>query len=171
MAGKIRLLIVDDEERFLENLARRLTLRGFAVTAAANGEEALAAATDQEFDVALVDLKMPGLNGQVVLERLKERHPLTEVIIVTGHGSIDSAVQCTQAGSHSYLQKPCEIDVLLEAVKDAYQKRVARKLELDDDKLQTLLRGATGEGPLGLLRRLRQLEQNATPAPRADGTS
>ena len=162
MHKDVRLLIVDDEVRFVQSLARRLQLRGFAVATALSGSEALLAAEHQPFDVVLLDLKMPGMNGEDVLDRLKTDYPNTEVIILTGHGSIDSAVKCTQAGSHSYLQKPCETELLLEAIKDAYQRRVARKLHLDEASMEDLLRNATGQGPLGILKHLQELERKTS---------
>ena len=162
MSTKIKLLVVDDEERFLNTITRRLSLRDFEVTPVSNGREAVEAARRQEFDLALLDLKMPGMSGEEVLDVLKREHPLTEVIILTGHGSIDSAVNCTQAGSYSYLQKPCETEKLLETLKDAYQKRVQRKLQIDQAKMEEMLRLATGESPLGILRRLRDIESEGT---------
>jgi DNA-binding NtrC family response regulator len=161
MSNNIQLLIVDDEVRFLQTLKERLQIRGFDVTAVTNGTHAIEAARCTRFDVALLDLKMPGMDGEEVLRILKLEHPLLEVIILTGHGSIESAVDCTKAGSHSYLQKPCETDELLEVLKDAYSKRVQRKLELDKKKLDELLGIATGESPLGIIRRLRELERGA----------
>jgi DNA-binding NtrC family response regulator len=159
MADKIKIMIVDDEERLLQTLAQRLRLRDFDVQTFNNGQEALVAARQEEFDLALVDLKMPGLSGEQVLNLLKEEHPLLEVIILTGHGSIPSAVHCTQAGSYNYLQKPCETDELLEVLKDAYQRRVQRKLQVDQEKMEMLLGIATGESPLGILRRLKNMDQ------------
>ncbi len=159
MAQKITLLIVDDEERFLKTLTQRLSLRDFDVTPVNDGQKALEYAKRQAFDLALVDLKMPGMSGEEVLEHLKKNDPYIEVVILTGHGSIDSAVLCTQLGSFSYLQKPCDTDELLRVLKDAYQKRVQRKLQLTDEKIQSLLHIAMGESPLGILRRLRELEE------------
>jgi len=161
MSDNIQLLIVDDEVRFLQTLKERLEMRGFDVTAVTNGMQAIEAARSTHFDVALLDLKMPGMDGEDVLRILKSEHRLMEVIILTGHGSIESAVDCTKAGSYSYLQKPCETGELLEVLKDAYHKRVQRKLALDKDKVDALLQVATGESPLGILRRLRELERNA----------
>jgi len=161
MSDKMQLLIVDDELRFLLTLKGRLQMRGFDVTAVTSGTQAIKAARNTCFDVALLDLKMPGMDGEEVLRILKEEHPLMEVIILTGHGSIESAVDCTKAGSHSYLQKPCETDELLEVLKDAYHKRVQRQLALDKEKVDELLRIATGESPLGIIRRLRELERGA----------
>jgi len=159
----INILIVDDEVRFLETLAQRLVMRDFDVTPVSSGDEAVKLAREKEFDIALVDLKMPGMTGEEVLRTLKKEHPLVEVVILTGHGSIDSAVECVKEGSYQYLQKPCETDELLEMLKDAYHKRVQRKLAMDKVKLDELLRIATGESPLGILRRLRELEKNAGP--------
>jgi len=111
-----------------------------------------------EFDLALVDLKMPGITGEEVLSVLKAEHPFIKVIILTGHGSIDSAVHCTQVGSHSYLQKPCETEELLEVLKDAYQKRIRKKMEISQKKMDDLASIALGESPLGILRKLKELE-------------
>lgn len=159
MARKIRLLIVDDEERFLKTLTQRLGLRDFEVTPVSDGLQAIEAAEQQRFDLALVDLKMPKMGGEKVLELLKKKDPHIEVVILTGHGSIDSAVECTRLGSYRYLQKPCETEELMNVLKDAYQKRVQSKLSVDEDRLNKLLGSATGESPLGILRKLRELEE------------
>jgi DNA-binding NtrC family response regulator len=158
MERKIRLLIVDDEERFLKTISQRLSLRDFEVTPVSNGEDAIETAKKHSFDLALVDLKMPGMGGEEVLDLLKKNDPFIEVVILTGHGSVDSAVYCTQHGSFNYLQKPCDTEELLGVLKDAYQKRVQKKLKLDEEKMKALLQIATGESPLGILRKLRELE-------------
>ncbi len=158
MSKQIKLLVVDDETRFLKTLSDRLSLRDFDVTAASSGMLALKAAENRIFDVALVDLKMPGISGDQLLKILKDKHPYIEVVILTGHGSVDSAVKCTQLGSYGYLQKPCETDELLEVLKGAYQKRVQRRLNIDEDKMSKLLETAAGESPLNILRKLKELE-------------
>jgi DNA-binding NtrC family response regulator len=160
MAEKIKLLIVDDEVRFLETLSKRLSIRDFDVTPVTNGTEALETARKQRFDLALVDLKMPGMTGEQLLEALKTEHPDIEVVILTGHGSIDSAVHCTQAGSYSYLQKPCETEELLSVLRDAYSKRVQRRLEIDAARMEEMLNMAVGESPLAVLRRLKEMDQS-----------
>ena len=159
MSDKIKLLVVDDEERFLKTLTQRLTLRDFDVTPVNNGKDAIETARQQAFHLALVDLKMPGMSGEEVLEALKQNDPHIEVVILTGHGSIDSAVYCTKMGCHSYLQKPCETDELMRVLKDAYQSRIQKKLQLDEDKMEKLLDQATGESPLAILRKLRKLDK------------
>jgi DNA-binding NtrC family response regulator len=158
VADKIKIMIVDDEARLLQTLAQRLRLRDFDVATFTSGQEAIAAAHNADFDLALVDLKMPGMTGELVLETLKRDHPLIEVIILTGYGTIPSAVRCTQAGSYNYLQKPCETEELLEVLKNAYQKRVQRKLQIEQDKMDSLLHISLGESPLGVLRRLKELD-------------
>ena len=150
---------MDDEERFLKTLTQRLGLRDFDVTSASNGQTAIESAEQQQFDLALVDLKMPGMRGERVLELLKKKDPHIEVVILTGHGSIDSAVECTKLGCFGYLQKPCETEELLKVLKEAYQRRVQNKLKLDEEKMNQLLNVATGESPLGILRKLRDLEE------------
>jgi len=159
MAGKVSLLIVDDEERFLKTLTTRLGMRDFDVTAATDGGRAVEAARERKFDLALVDLKMPGMDGEEVLELLKKNDPYIEVVILTGHGSIDSAIHCTKLGSYGYLQKPCSTDELLQVLKSAYEKRVRRKLEMSEENLTDFLRMATGGSPLSILRKLRELEE------------
>lgn len=160
MTSKIKILVVDDEKRFLDTLTKRLSMRDFDVTPASNGTEALQAAENMAFDLALVDLKMPGMSGEDVLQELKKKYPLIEVVILTGHGSIDSAVECTKLGSYTYLQKPCETEELLQVLKNAYHKRIQQKLALSEEKVDQLLNAATNESPLGILRRLRELEMN-----------
>jgi len=162
MSQKIKLLVVDDEERFLNTLARRLSLRDFEVETFTSGQAAVEAAREGAFELALVDLKMPGMTGEEVLETLKREHPFIEVVILTGHGTIESAVQCTQAGSYSYLQKPCETDELLEVLKDAFGRRLHRKLKVNQEKLDRLASIAMGESPLGILKKLKALEDEGS---------
>jgi DNA-binding NtrC family response regulator len=156
---KIKLLIVDDEERFLTTLAKRLELRDFEVTPVTSGEAALEKAREKPFDIALLDLKMPGMQGEEVLEALKRDHPHLEVIILTGHGSVDSAVECLKSGSYHYLQKPCEMDDLVTVLKDAYMVRVRKKLELDEERFALMHGFSDGEPPMAILRRLKELDK------------
>ena len=122
MAEKIKIMIVDDEERLLQTLAQRLRLRDFEVQTFNNGQDALAAARREEFDLALVDLKMPGLSGEQVLGLLKEEHPLLEVIILTGHGSVESGIQGMNLGAFDYAMKPIQISELQEKLSPISEK-------------------------------------------------
>ena len=100
----------------------------------------------------------PVILGLVVLEVLKSEHSFLEVIILTGHGSLDSAVECTKLGAFGYLPKPYEFDRLIEVLKDAYQHRLHSKFKNDQDRMEVLMAAAVGESPLGILRRLSQLD-------------
>ena len=154
----IKLLIVDDETRFLHAIAQRLTKRGFDVRTAENGEEAIGLARGEKFDLALLDLRMPGMDGGELLRILKEEHQFLEAIILTGHGSLESAVELTRSGAFSYLPKPYELDKLIQVLKDAYQARLERKFAADQAKMEKILAMAEGESPLGILRKLKELD-------------
>lgn len=158
---KINILIVDDEEQFLESTSKRLEVRDFKVVAANRGDKAIEAARKFPIDIALVDLKMPGMSGEDTLRALKKEHEWMEVVILTGHGSMDSAVECTKDGAYHYLQKPCELEKLLDVLKDAYKKRVMNKMKIKEDRMEQILKTATGDSALAILRRLKELEKGA----------
>ena len=156
---KINLLIVDDEEQFLKSMSKRLQVRDFNVIAVTRGEQALEAAKANPVDIALVDLKMPGMNGEETLRALKKENEWMEVIILTGHGSVDSAVECTKLGAYSYLQKPCEFEPLLEVLAEAYKKRVMNKMKIQEKRMDELLASAATSSPLAILRRIKELDR------------
>jgi len=158
MEQSIKLLIVDDETRFLQAIATRLSKRGFDVSTADNGRDAIDLARSEKFDLALLDLRMPGMDGGEVLRVLKEEHDFLEAVILTGHGSLESAVELTKLGAFSYLPKPYELDKLIEILKEAYEARLKKKFEFDQAKLDAIMTMAKGESPLGILRRLRELD-------------
>lgn len=160
MEKLIKLLIVDDETRFLQAIATRLSRRGFDVRTSENGVDAIKLARVEKFDLALLDLRMPGMDGGEVLRVLKEEHEFLEAIILTGHGSLESAVELTKLGAYSYLPKPYELDKLIEVLKGAYESRLRRKFESDQAKLDTIMVAAKGESPLGILRRLKELDDS-----------
>ena len=160
MAGSIRLLIVDDEVKFLDSIAKRLELRGLDVTKATNGADAVEFARKQKFDLALLDLKMPGMDGAEVLKILKGEHNFLEIIILTGHGSLESAVECTKLGAYGYLPKPYEFDALLDILKEAYEVRLKKKFESDQTRLQKIMDAATGSSALGILRAMKELDDD-----------
>jgi DNA-binding NtrC family response regulator len=160
MADKIRLLIVDDEVRFVDSISRRLEMRDFDVTKAYSGQEAVDAARNAKFDLALLDLKMPGMDGKQVLEILKAEHKHLEIIILTGHGSLDSAVECTKLGAYGYLPKPYELDKLLDVLREAYQARLTKKFDADQTRMEKIGKIAMGQSALGILRELRELDDD-----------
>lgn len=156
--NKINLLFVDDEERFLESMGKLLAAREFNVIAVNRGEKAIEAARKNPVDIALVDLKMPGINGEETLKALKKEHPWMEIVILTGHGSIDSAVDCTQKGAHSYLLKPCDLDQLLEVLMQAYKKRVMNKNKIEEKRMNEMLKISQSNSPREILRRLNEID-------------
>jgi DNA-binding NtrC family response regulator len=157
---KIKLLLVDDEVDFLKAIAERLTLKGFDVIAASNGEEAIASAENDLFDVAVVDFKMPGMDGTQVLKVLKARHKYLEIIMLTGHATIDSAVECTKLGAFKYLEKPYDFEKLVEAIEEAYEARLRKKFEHNKEHMEKIQKLSLRESPKGLLRALAHLDDD-----------
>ena len=156
---KINLLLVDDEEQFLRSTTKRLEVRDFHVIAVDRGDKAVEAARKHPVDIALVDLKMPGMDGEETLKALKEEHKWMEVVILTGHGSIDSAVECTRVGAYSYLQKPCELDRLLEVLTEAYKKKVMNKMKIQKEKMDELLKMSGTSSTLAILEKIKEMDK------------
>jgi len=125
---KIKVLLVDDEEDFVKSLAERIKMRKLGSEVALNGEEALQIVSDQVPDVMVLDLKMPGIDGMEVLRRVKKAYPSVEVIILTGHGSDQDEKDARRLGAFDYLQKPVDIDHLVQYIKRAYKKKIERSL-------------------------------------------
>ena len=115
----VKVLLVDDEEVFRNTLGKRLAKRGLVIEQAGSGEEALEKMTSFEADVVLLDVKMPGMDGLTVLHRLKEEWPLVEVVMLTGHASVEVAIRGMELGAFDYLMKPVELNELLYKVEDA----------------------------------------------------
>jgi len=126
MPPKAKVLIVDDEERFRITLKKLLTANGLETNAVGSGLEALEELRQQPYDVILLDVKMPGMNGIEALGRLKQINPETEVIILTGHASVDVAVEIMKLGGYEYLLKPCPMDELLAKIESAFERKTAR---------------------------------------------
>ena len=122
-SDSIRLLLVDDEKDFVNILSKRIKRRNIDVTKAFSGAEAIQALRGQEFDVAVLDLKMEDMNGIEVLKMLKIMDPKLAVIMLTGHGSAEAAEQGIKLGAFDYLTKPCELEKLLEKIMAAYAHR------------------------------------------------
>src|SRR6478736_1380445 len=123
----IDLLIVDDDLELRETLVTRFARQNFAVQSAGNGEEALGLAARRNFDVAIFDMMMPGMSGLELLKRFKESHPECEVILLTGQGSIETAVEAMKLGAYDYLQKPFPLKDLESTASRAFERRRLRK--------------------------------------------
>ena len=122
-----RVLLVDDEREFVQTLSERLLLRDMGSAVAFDGESALKMLSEDEPEVMILDLKMPGIDGMEVLRRVKESQPEIEVIILTGHGNETDKETCMQLGAFAYLQKPVDIDILSETMKRANEKIQLRR--------------------------------------------
>lgn len=130
------VLLVDDEASFVETLSKRIAKRGLQVSYSLSGQEALDtlksddAASD--VDVIILDIKMPGMDGLETLAAIKRKHPSLEVIMLTGHATVESAIEGMKAGAFDYLMKPCDIDLLLAKI----DRAVAKKREHEEKILQ-----------------------------------
>lgn len=120
------VLLVDDEAAFVAAMERRLTKRQLEVTTALSGAEALSKLGDDgssKIDVVILDMKMPGMDGLETLAEIKRAHPLLEVILLTGHGTIESAIQGMKLGAADYLLKPCETEILMAKIDEAVKRK------------------------------------------------
>jgi DNA-binding NtrC family response regulator len=124
---KIRVLIVDDEEQFVEQLAERLQLRDYDVTSSTGGEEALGIVKKYNFDVIILDVAMPGMDGIETLREIKNIKPLIEVIMLTGHATVESAIEGMKLGAFDYLLKPTKTDDLVLKVDSAYARKAMQE--------------------------------------------
>ena len=120
---KVRVLLVDDEEQFVETLAMRLEARDFAVATAFNGDQALDYVKGKDVDVVVLDVLMPGLSGIDTLRELKKIRPLTEVVMLTGHATVETAIEGMKLGAFDYLMKPTEIDELVGKINKAQGRK------------------------------------------------
>jgi DNA-binding response OmpR family regulator len=117
-----KVLLVDDEREFVQTLSERLMMRDMGSAVVYDGESALNLVREDEPEVMILDLKMPGIDGIEVLRRVKKEHPLVEVIILTGHGSEKDRETCMELGAFAYLHKPVDIEVLSQTLKAANDK-------------------------------------------------
>jgi DNA-binding NtrC family response regulator len=111
-----KILLVDDEVAFTNNMSKLLSRRGYQVKTADSGYEALGILIDNSFDVMVLDLKMPGLDGIATMREMMKLGLLTEVLILTGHGSIDLALEALKLGAYDYVTKPCDIKELVSKI-------------------------------------------------------
>jgi len=122
--AECRVMVVDDEPDFLETIVKLLSKRNLKVVGAESGEKALELLENEPFDVVVLDIRMPGMDGIETLREIKKRKPSTEVIMLTGHGSIESGLQGLQLGAYDYVMKPAELDDLIERIRKAFERRL-----------------------------------------------
>jgi DNA-binding response OmpR family regulator len=121
----MKIMLVDDEERFLSTTQKLLTKKGIDAVTAASGAEALETLKHEYIHVVILDVKMPGMDGNETLKKIKRQFPLVEVIMLTGHATVESAIDGLKSGATDYLMKPTEIDDLIAKAREAFRKRLA----------------------------------------------
>jgi len=136
---KIRVLIVDDEKEFVELVSERLTMRDYDVTAAFSGEEALETVKKYNFDIVVLDILMPGIDGIETLREIKRIKPLTEVILLTGHAAVDTAIDGMRLGAYDYLTKPCEISDLVTKLDKAHDRKAEHEERIRVAKVEDIV--------------------------------
>jgi DNA-binding NtrC family response regulator len=135
------ILLVDDEVAFVEAMTKRLRKRDVEVSVAYEGPKALEMLENNpSIEVVILDVKMPVMDGIETLTQIKRNHPLTEVIMLTGHATVDSAIEGMKRGAFDYLMKPCELDQLIAKVKEAAAKKHAHEEKI----IQARLKNITG---------------------------
>ncbi len=128
---EFNVLVVDDEEDFRETLVKRMEKRNLNVSGAESGPKALDLMDKMDFDVVVLDVKMPGVDGIETLREMKRKKPLTEVILLTGHASVESGIEGMKLGAFDYLMKPVNIDELLEKMRQAFERKVIRQEQVE----------------------------------------
>jgi len=118
-----KILLVDDEIIFTSNMSKLLNSRGYHAIAVNSGDSAIEALENENFDVIVLDLKMPGMDGITTLKEIQKLDLFTETLILTGHGSIDTAMDAIRLGAYDYLTKPCEIGELVAKIEEAWGKK------------------------------------------------
>ena len=136
------VLLVDDEVPFVETMTKRLTKRNLRVIMAFNGQEALEKLDkNRNLDVVILDVKMPGMDGIETLGKIKKSYPLTEVIMLTGHATVESAIEGMKSGAFDYLMKPCDLELLMVKVEEAAKKKRDHEDKIRDAQVKEALSG------------------------------
>jgi len=137
--AEAKVLIVDDEEEFSQALAERMRMRGLSVEIAANGQEALEKVESGVFDAIILDMVMPGMDGMETLKKLKEKKPEFQVILLTGHASLDKGVESIKMGAMDFLEKPADLESLTKKIKEAKAKRLVLVEKAQEDYIKDIL--------------------------------
>ena len=126
---EFKILVVDDEDDFRETIVKRLQKRKMSAQGAESGGKALELIEAEPFDVVVLDVKMPGLDGIDTLREIKKRKPLIEVILLTGHASMESGIEGMKLGAYDFVMKPANLEELIEKMRQAYEKKVVSEAQ------------------------------------------
>ena len=137
---KIKVLLVDDEKDFVETLDERLQIRDFNVTTAFSGDEAIKLVEENDFDVIVLDVQMPGKSGIDTLKEIKNMENISQVIMLTGHATVKTAIEGMKNGAYDYLMKPTDTDELTEMINKAYQLVSEQKDRIRQAEINNILK-------------------------------
>ena len=136
---KTRVLLVDDEEEFVQALSERLKIRDYDVTISLTGEDAIEKIKHYNFDVVILDVLMPRMDGIDALKMIKRMKPLIEVIMLTGHATVETAIEGMKLGANDYLMKPCETEDLVLKINRAYDKKTEHEERIREAKVKEII--------------------------------
>lgn len=137
MAGKI--LLVDDEQDFIETLAQRMENRGMRVSTATSAQDAIQLVNEESFDAVVLDLKMPGMDGLEALAILKKKSPNLQIILLTGHATVEKGIQAMKLGAMDLIEKPADIQVLIEKIKKAQARKMILGEKETEKKIKKMM--------------------------------
>jgi DNA-binding NtrC family response regulator len=135
-----RVLLVDDEEQFLDVLSQRLGTRGIDAETSTSGEEALVKIKNRNFDAIVLDVMMPGIGGIETLKRIKKEYPELQIIMLTGQGTVGKAVEAMNEGAIDFMEKPADINKLMDKISEAKEKRVLLVTKNIEEKVKGILK-------------------------------
>ena len=136
---KTRVLIVDDEEQFILPLAERLRMRDYDVTTSLSGGDAVDKINRYNYDVVILDVMMPGMDGVETLREIKKIKPLTEIIMLTGHATVETAIEGMKLGASDFLMKPCQPEDLVAKIDKAYDRKAEKEERIREAKAQEII--------------------------------
>ena len=137
---KANVLLVDDEEQFLKVLSQRLEGKGLKVDSSTSGEDALKKVKGKDFDAIILDLVMPGMSGIETLKRIRSENPDLQIILLTGHATVEKGVEAMKTGAVDFLEKPADLNKILEKVAEAKRKRVLLVEKKHEEHIKELLK-------------------------------
>jgi len=135
-----RVLLVDDELDFLEVMEERLKNRGMEVTTSSNAEDALKQVASEPFDAVILDLKMPGIDGLETLNLIKEQRPEVQVILLTGHATVEKGVEAIKRGAMEFVEKPADLEFLTEKIESAREKKMLIVEKTNEARIMEILK-------------------------------
>src|SRR4030042_5338668 len=137
---KANVLLVDDEEQFLKVFSQRLEGKGLKVDTSTTGEEALKKVKGKDFDAIVLDLSMPGMSGIDTLKRIRSENPDVQIIMLTGHGSVEKGIEAMKAGAVDFLEKPADLNKIMEKISEAKRKRILLFEKKQEEHIKEILK-------------------------------